>query len=834
MAPSINGLGSSGLSSIYGNRNVISGLASGMDTEAMIENAVSGYKMKISALQRKQTKVLWQQAAYRGIIDKMANFTQKYTSYTSNTNLLSASFFDNAVKTVTQGTYADKISALGKTTSDVQILGVKQLATAATYKTEIQGIDGHITGGEVDLAEKIKVSTLSGTVTLSRGNEKVELTFSEDKIYQDQAELLEDIKAQLKEADQEGKIDVKLTDKGITFTDATDGNNAVKIVDASGAIKDTLKIDPGAKGNCLEVGGMGKDDFFKYNGTIGSALSGQEIRVTLDGVSKTIKLPEYTDGMSGDQFLDGIQKSFDKAFGAGKIDIRTNSTGQTGSGKFQLDIVLTGQGSTLEISGGKKLGLSSNFETSYMNSSAKLGDILGNDFPGSGATMAAAVGKVKKVENKDGTSYYVDERGNRVKPLSDGGQDYYRVDDKGEFMYEFKVNDVVVGAFSKNSTMESVIVAINDNTDNVQVSYSKITNQLQFVAKETGSNGRIEFSGLSEKLFGSTKAGAADYSAGQDAILSMSVNGQVYDGITRSNNTFDVDGMKVTLKGTFGEYGQDNSLDALQDYNAPGTTEEQKKAMLEQAKANGVTFSSSTDADKIVDAVKEMVKDYNEMVSEINKAYSTMPELKVNGSRYEPLTDEDMEGMSESAIKNYEEKAKQGLLFGDRDLSNLYSELSSAINSNGKDGAILRSIGIEVSYSKGETVLKLDEEKLRAALENNPDQVKSAFTKTEANGAATDGLMQSLKNQLDRYGSVTGTKGILVEHAGSPRAPSSLHNNSLQELINSYDKQIDRWTTKMSEQVDYYTGKFSRLEMLIAQMNSQSATLAGLMGGMGG
>ena len=35
---------SSSSSSIYGNRNVISGLASGMDTEAMIQNSIIGYQ----------------------------------------------------------------------------------------------------------------------------------------------------------------------------------------------------------------------------------------------------------------------------------------------------------------------------------------------------------------------------------------------------------------------------------------------------------------------------------------------------------------------------------------------------------------------------------------------------------------------------------------------------------------------------------------------------------------------------------------------------------------------------------------------------------------------
>ena len=37
----------SSTASLYGSRNVLSGLASGMDTEAMIENSVSGYQTKI-------------------------------------------------------------------------------------------------------------------------------------------------------------------------------------------------------------------------------------------------------------------------------------------------------------------------------------------------------------------------------------------------------------------------------------------------------------------------------------------------------------------------------------------------------------------------------------------------------------------------------------------------------------------------------------------------------------------------------------------------------------------------------------------------------------------
>ena len=45
------------------------------------------------------------------------------------------------------------------------------------------------------------------------------------------------------------------------------------------------------------------------------------------------------------------------------------------------------------------------------------------------------------------------------------------------------------------------------------------------------------------------------------------------------------------------------------------------------------------------------------------------------------------------------------------------------------------------------------------------------------------------------------------------------------------DKRISTWQSKMSDKVDYYTNKFTQLEKLINQMNSQSSALAGLMGG---
>lgn len=831
---SVSGVSSSS-SSIYGTRNVISGLASGMDTETMIENAVSGYKTKITSLQQKRTKLEWQQDAYRSIIAKLSDFSDKYTSYRSSTNLMSASFFSSAVKVSTSGQFADKISASGRTSSDVQILGVKQLAKAATYS--VSGLAGTgssavptISGDSVDLADKLELSNISGSLTLNYGgNRSYTIDFGEQDIYRDTTELADAIEEKLGEQNMtlsdgttvaaNTRIGVRVNGKSIEFYDKGSAGNSVYISSASGDIKSALGIKPSKEATSLSTENV---DLVNEDGTLGDYISGKQLQVTLDGVTKKISMPSYRqeDGteLTGQEFLEQLQKDLNGAFGVGKITVDTSAVETDGS--FKLNLTAQ-KGSTMSISGdaAKALGLGSNAST-YINTSQKLGDIL-SSADWSTFDRTEAEGAVTLVPASDSTAaYYVDSKGNRVAKGYDDDT-YYRVDDKGEFLYEFKVNDQVVGRFSRSTALESVLTSINGNSDlGVSVSYSKTTNQFQFVSKESGSAGRVEMgSGLASALFG-----GGTKEDGQDAIFSMSVNGQVLDGITRSSNSFDVDGLAVNLKGTFGEYtnGTDTNGDGVMEYYL---------ADLDAAKADAVTFTSTADADKIVDAIKSMVEDYNAMVTEIKNAYSTLPLQKSSGAYYEPLTDEDKEGMSESSIAAYEEKAKTGLLFGDSDLSSLYNRLLNAVSMNGSDGAELKAIGITTAYSNGLTTLSLDETQLRSVLESNPDRVRDIFTKSKESGASTDGLMQALKTPVDMYGKTTGGKGILLEKAGSPLAPTTLYQNTLQTQLDSIDKQIEKWQDKMSDQIDRYTEKFSQLEQLIAQMNSQSSYLSQLSGG---
>ena len=804
-------------SSIYGNRNVISGLASGMDTESMIENAVSGYKTKISTLQQKRTKVEWQQEVYRSIIGKMSSFSDKYTSYASSTNLLSSGFFNQAVKVTATGKYADMVSASGKTSSSVQILGVKQLARAATYT--VSGIGGktadkpEFTGSAVDLTEKKELSNVSGSLTIKYGGDRsFTLDFGELDIYQNADELAKAIQSKLGEQTMtlsdgtsvkaSEKIDVKVNDEGnIEFSEKGGAGNAVTISGATGKIKDTLKITADGTESTLNT----KDvELVDKSSTLGDYLSGKELTLTLDGVTKKIKLPEYKkDGtaLSNDAYTTALQTKINEAFGAGKVALE--KVGAADGKSFSLKFSTTQAGSTLSVSGDAAKALGLDKAATYVNTSKTLGELLGDKaVDWSKFEKVKAEGDVKPVNKKDGSGvdYYTDSKGNRVKS-EDGGKTYYRVDDKGEFLREFKINGKLVGAFNKDTALETVLTSINGNADaGVKVSYSKTTNQFQFTAKESGASSRIDMGdGLANALFG-----GGTKEDGTDAIFSMKVNGQPLNDISRSSNTFDVDGMSVSLKGTF-----------------------------TATEADAVSFTSSSDADKIVDAIKSMVEDYNAMVTEIKNAYSTMPQQKSNGKYYEPLTEEDKADMSESSIKAYEEKAKQGLLFADRDLSALYTQLTSAISMSGKDGADLKAIGITSNYSNGLTTLSLNEEKLRAALETDPDKVRDVFSKSVASGSSSNGLMQALKSPLDMYSKVQGTKGILVQKAGSTLAPSTLYKNTLQNKLDDIDTQIEKWQDKMADQVDRYTSKFTALEKLISQMNSQSSALASFLGSNG-
>lgn len=819
--------GTSASSSIYGSRNanIISGLGSGLDTESMIEGLVQSYQQKITGLQQDRTKVQWKQEAYQSVSDKMVEFYRTYMSfaYNSPTNLFSSSFFNSAVKTSAAGEFANLVSAVGKSNSEIVLNSVTQLAKAARYTTSgtdalINNSNITVSGGKITatgaaMVEQTHMSELEGSLSLKYGDKTLSIDLGALELVGkekdgtgelDSQKLTEAINKQLKEqsctigdktytGDQLVKVEVSSTGE-IKFTDNLNGGNTgntVSVTSASGKLSSALTAAPDGKSGTIQL----KDEIVKaptVSKNTAEALTGKTVTVTLDGKTKTFTLGEEGKPFSTlQEVADDLTKQVNDAFGAGvTVEFKNNTL------SFQV-----AEGSSLSVTSeaSEALGLGKSGLTSYVNAGKTLGELLGDKMGGlTGQDKTSK--EVTEVKQSDGTVTYKDADGHKV------DKDGYFLNDKGEKTerYDLTINGKTVGSFTKDDSLDRVMNTINNSDAGVKVQFSKTTGQFVFTAKETGAAGRIEIENgsLGAAIFGEVNQNTVNYTEGQDAKFSVTVNGKTME-LSRSTNAVEIDGMTLNFKGTFNT-----------DPAKPGEP---------------VTFTSETDADTIVDAVKKMVEDYNKILDSVKDLYGTRPLTQGNGKGYEPLTAKDAEDMTETEIKNYEEKAKTGLLYMDSDLSSLYNSLRGVLT---KNSGLLKSVGLSTEYSNGKTSLKLNETALRQALAENPESVKDAFVSSTENGGATDGLMAQMKQVVDRYAGTSGaTKGILIEKAGSKYSPTAALNNTMLDKMNDIDKSIQKWQDKLSDRVDYYTNKFTQMEVLLQQMNSQSSALAGLMGG---
>lgn len=79
-------------------------------------------------------------------------------------------------------------------------------------------------------------------------------------------------------------------------------------------------------------------------------------------------------------------------------------------------------------------------------------------------------------------------------------------DDAGNNTYNFIINEVTIGAYTKSTMLSDIMFDINDSDNaGVSVIYSEEENQFTFTSKEAGAGGKIEIdSGLAGALFDSS------------------------------------------------------------------------------------------------------------------------------------------------------------------------------------------------------------------------------------------------------------------------------------------------------------------------------------------
>ncbi|NLO40850.1 MAG: flagellar filament capping protein FliD, partial [Ruminiclostridium sp.] len=321
-------------------------------------------------------------------------------------------------------------------------------------------------------------------------------------------------------------------------------------------------------------------------------------------------------------------------------------------------------------------------------------------------------------------------------------------------------------------------------------------------AKQTGAGDNIRITEKSGTFFQAIGIDTANpvTEQGVDAIAEID-----NITITRNSNTFTVNGLEYTLK-------QKHAADQI-----------------------GETITVEQDVDAVYDSIKTFVDEYNKLVD----MFSTKLTEKYDRD-YQPLTDEEKEALSEKEIEKWEEKAKAGLLKNDSILQRIQSDMRMALISSVEGvGISLSSIGITSKSWQDNGKLTIDEDKLKQAIREKPDEVKNLFIqKSEdvpsysrdltAQERSTRSKQQGLLNRISDilednisiYRNKYGRKGILLEKAGM-EGDASEYNSSIAKDIDDYNDRIKEMLDKLLKKEENYYREFSRLETYMNQMNSQ-------------
>lgn len=811
----------SGATSSLGNTALrgFGGLASGIDRDTLIEQLTSGTSSKITKQKMAMTKLTWKQEAFRSISGKILDLQDNFLGFSSSNSLKDPSFFaKNQITVMGDSNITKYVKASG--TSDMidylSLMGVKQLATSANRLSDSKTGPGSIT---TDISkdkfessnENVLTSKLEGTkltfgtynATDSRFTDAVSFTFpssytveengkkvtkeidytaAPDKVVEQLNEALKSQQFMSEKAGTSGiefKYDAKTKQISIeqtaNITDA--GKNYVikgssSALEALGFNKTKLTDDELKDGVSLDEFKKSADSFddaYVKREKLKDYLVGKSITVTFGGQTKTIELIKDSEKDSINTLEDlkkTVQSRLDKAFGSGKV------TADTTDGKLSFKPVnandtLTVNADSKEVR--KVLGIEAN-QSNKMSLDASL--------------------------------YYNREQLGFDKNLTE--------EQFAKELENFTINGVKLEGITKDTTVNQLINMINDNEEmGVRASYMENTNQFVLTAKDTGSGRKIELGGAADKIFG-TNGGNGRSEDGKDAEILVSYGNGIERTITSSSNTFELEGLTVTVSNTFG-------IDEKGNYTKDAS--------------QAVTFSASANTEAVTEQVKKFIEAYNELIKDVNTQLTTKP-----NSSYGPLTDDQKAEMDKESIENWENKAKEGILFNNSAIRELGISLQGVLSSLMGDGVSsqdLEKIGITMSddqYDGG--TIKFDEEKFKAAMDSDPELVSDIFTGSTDTGK---GLTQIIEDTLTPYATRMtykngGSYGKLIDEAGSEKVSLSLTKNLIYSQLEEMQNTIDKLNSQLKTEQDRYISQFSQMEVLISQMNSQAGYLSSLTG----
>ena len=277
---------------------------------------------------------------------------------------------------------------------------------------------------------------------------------------------------------------------------------------------------------------------------------------------------------------------------------------------------------------------------------------------------------------------------------------------------------------------------------------------------------------------------------GQDAKIKL--NGVEF---TSSSNTFQVNGLTIEAQAVTGDGDK-----------------------------NAVTINTTVDTQGIYDKIKDFLTEYNNVINEITKLYNAE-----SASEYEPLTDEEKDAMSDEQIEKWENKIKSALLRRDTSLGNIMNAMVNSMSQTFEvDGQKLSlgnfgisTLGFLNAAENEQYAYHIDgdeddentsgkTDKLMAAIQENPDQVMDFMKQLTSNlYTAIDDKMKSTELSS---------------------AYKVYNDKEMDKELDDIADLIEKWEDKIAEQEDAYYKKFSNMEVALSKLQSQTNSLAGLLG----
>lgn len=365
--------------------------------------------------------------------------------------------------------------------------------------------------------------------------------------------------------------------------------------------------------------------------------------------------------------------------------------------------------------------------------------------------------------------------------------------DKGE-----KVDHEVV--VKEGDTLNSVLQQISRDNNNVRAFFDKGSQKVVFETTRTGV-----YNESGREIVFDFESNSGDGKENLFAALGLNAEGENGATVKSAQNA---------------EFTYNDSLEISSkenNYSINGINLE-----FNNVTDGNARLTVTTNVDDAVDKIKDFVEKYNKVVELMNTSQTERKKYD-----YKPLLEEQKEEMTESQIEKWEKEAKSGILRGETviqfGLSSMRQGWYSKVETDG-EYSTLSQVGISTTanYFDGGK-LEIDEEKLRKALSENPEDVHKLFS----NSAKDDsrGLVNRLEDTLNR------TKRQIEDRAGKD-THAGLDDYSLGKRMKDLNTRISDFERKMLQVEQRYWNQFTQMEKAIARLNDQSSQLFSQFGGM--